>query len=51
MRTNYLLRIKKESKETLQQYAKEQGVSLNGLVNIILTNYLKQIEKEIEHDK
>lgn len=48
----YLLRIKPvEMKEKLQGIAEMQGRSLNSLINVILSGYLKNMEKRREKSK
>lgn len=42
MRDNFLLRLPKEMKENLEKDAKERGMTMNGLISAILSEYLRQ---------
>ncbi len=46
MRTTYLLRLKTDLKEKLEEIAEEQGISLNALLQIELRKFIEKWEKE-----
>lgn len=48
MEVQYLLRLSEELKDKAEDIAKQRGVSLKGLVNIILWDYVENWEKENE---
>ena len=46
MKTTYLFRINEETKAELEAISENQGISLSALINIVLTDYVKEKQTE-----
>lgn len=45
MKSTYLLRLNENLKKKMETEAKEKGVSLNALINIVLITFIEEKEK------
>lgn len=46
MKSTYLLRLNEETKKVLEEISEKQGISLSALINIVLTDYIKEKQAE-----
>lgn len=50
MKETYLMRLPSETKRWLENDAKERGLSLNGLIMAILSEYKRQTDKGQQYE-